>query len=328
MTYSCSIYGLGLEVNVPVAGLSGLDPSPRVDVSMTLGTLPPELHGVEESWSPHYVTDGGDERGKPWARVSKRANRHGKYYRIEYADDTVIVVEANGAAIWAQGPDAATIEDTATYLLGPVLGFLLRLRGITCLHASCVALGGKAVAFVGPAGAGKSSTAAAFARLGYPVLTEDVTPLTDLGDRFRVPPAYPRIRLWPDSVESLFGASDALPRITPAWDKRFLDLNRPDVAFKREPLELGAIYMLGERQEGSPVPLVRPLDGRAALMSLIGETYATRMLEPAMRAREFEFLGRLVEAVPIRRLNPSADIAQIAQLCETVERDFEGLQAH
>ena len=94
----------------------------------------------------------------------------------------------------------------------------------SCLHASAVAIEGRAVAIVGPSGAGKSSTAAAFARLGYPVLSDDIVALTGDGQRFHVQPAYPRVRLWPSAVTSLFGSRDALPRIVPDWEKRYLPL--------------------------------------------------------------------------------------------------------
>jgi dephospho-CoA kinase len=58
------------------------------------------------------------------------------------------------------------------------------LRGVVCLHASAVAIGDEAIALLGPAGSGKSTTAAAFAERGYSVLAEDVVTLDDRGDHF------------------------------------------------------------------------------------------------------------------------------------------------
>ena len=104
-----------------------------------------------------------------------------------------------------------TIEDMATYLLGPVLGLLLRLRGVTCLHASAVAFGETAVAFVGSEGAGKSTTAAALARRGHAILSDDIVALAEHNGSFFVHPAYPYLCLWPESVESLYGSAEALP---------------------------------------------------------------------------------------------------------------------
>src|SRR5437879_13890138 len=47
---------------------------------------------------------------------------------------------------------------------------------------------------------------------------------SDLGDQFFAEPGYPRVRLWPDAVHALYGSSTDLPRLTPTWDKRYLDL--------------------------------------------------------------------------------------------------------
>jgi hypothetical protein len=323
LTHTCSLYGLGFRVNVPIAGLQGLAAASRVDVILELGAIPAHIETAPfTDWADLFVSEGLDEGGLPAVKVS----RHGPSgcFGIRYADGTFVAVDAGGTSVWARGAPGATIEDTATYILGPVLGFLLRLRGGVCLHASAVVIDGRAVAFVGPAGAGKSSIAAGLSRRGHAVLSDDVTPLKDLGDRFEVQPAYPRIRLWPDSVASLFGAADALPRITPTWEKRFLDLNRSDSRFQAAPVELGAIYVLDARRASCAAA---PLGRRAALMALVGETSATRLLDRDMRAREFEVLGRLVERVPVRRLHPVDDIARIAELCDFVARDLERLQA-
>ena len=317
---ACSIYGLGLQVNVAIGGLRGLRAPPAIDVSMALGSLPPHLDAAAPC-EDFYVSDEIGAGGVPALRAAKLDG--GAFYRMAYDDGTRVVIDARGTGIWATAPGSATVEDTATYLLGPALGFLLRLRGVTCLHASAVAIDGKAVAFVGAAGAGKSSTAAAFARLGYPVLTDDVAALIDKGDAFAVQPAYPRLRLWPDSVAAMFGSADALPRITPGWEKRFLDLNDPVYRFQPEPLPLGALYLLVG--SGDAAARCEGVDAKAGLMALVGETYTTRLIDKSARAREFEVLGRLAATVPVRRLAAPRDLRRLGELCDAVVADFRAL---
>ena len=87
------------------------------------------------------------------------------------------------------------------------MGFLLRKRHVTSLHASCVEICGQGVAFSGDAGFGKSTTAAALALRGYPVLSEDIVPLKLQEEDIRAVPGYPRICLWPDSVANLLKLS-------------------------------------------------------------------------------------------------------------------------
>jgi len=264
-----------------------------------------------------------DEYDQPALRVSRLLGA--KYHCIAFYDGTRVVIDALGERIWVTAPETATVEDTATYLLGPVLGFLLRLRGVTCLHASAVAIAGRGVALVGPSGAGKSSTAAAFARLGYPVLAEDVVALRDHGDYFEVQPAYPRVRLWQEAVTGLFGSADALPRITHNWDKQYLDLKGPGYRFQYEALPLAAIYFLGPRDSDPALPVIQPVNPSAGLMSLVSDTFATNLLDKSMRAGEFELLGRLVGSVPLRQVNPEADMAKLPALCEAISADFRQL---
>jgi hypothetical protein len=244
----------------------------------------------------------------------------GRYYRFRYADETEFVVDNAGSEIWAAWREPLTLEDTATYLLGPVMGFVMLLRGVVCLHASAVAIGHEAIAFLGPAGSGKSTTAAAFAQRGYSVLAEDVVTLDDRDDQFLVRPAYPCIRLWPAAVKALYGSETHLPRLTPNWDKCYLDLSDN---FQREPLRLAAIYHLGERRADTKGPFVQTLDRAEGLMALVANTYATKLMDRQMRAREFELLTRVVNHVRLRRVTPHADPARITELCTQIIADFQ-----
>jgi hypothetical protein len=318
MSLTCSVYGLGLSVNVPLSGLRGLAPVSKVDVAVEVGGLPEAADEREPAADPFHISDELDETGKPLRVVSRTAAGH---YRIDYGDGTRVIVDGRGARVWARGANH-DVEDTATYLLGPVLGFVLRLRGINCLHASAVAIGGRACAFVGASGSGKSSTAAAFAANGYAVLSDDVTPVTESPGRFLAQPAYPRLRLWPESVEALFGDSDVLPAIVPGWDKRFLDLARPPFRFQSEPLPLAAIYLL----DATPgAAAIEPVATRDAVMGIVADTYATYLLDRERRAREFEFVMRLVEGVPVRRLRRGDDLCAAARTCELVAADLDSL---
>jgi hypothetical protein len=327
MHYGCSIYGLGVLANRPIPTV------PRstitsTDLRVSFGVLPDWFDSLE----PHqiettYVTDYAGACGTP-ALVFSRLHG-GKFYRFSYADKTEFVVDDAGCEIWSDWPEPLTLEDASTYLLGPVMGFVLLLRGLVCLHASAIVVDGKAIALIGPAGAGKSTTAAAFAARGFNVLAEDVVTLDDRGDSFFVRPAYPCIRLWPASAAALYGSGSALPPLTPNWDKCYLDLTRGDVLeptrFENTPRQLAALYLLGERCDDTRAPFVEPLDRSEGLMSLVANTYATKLMDKHMRAREFELLSRVLSRVPLRRVTPHSDPARLPNLCNTILSDFNAL---
>ena len=320
MHYRCSIYGLGVTANKAIPGVP-VSPVTSTDVRISFGSLPAWLHDVSTTQiETSYVADYKDECGNPLLRVFRVCD--GEYYRYRYADGTEFLLDHGATEIWADWPEPLTLEDAATYLLGPIMGFVMLLRGVVCLHASAIAIGDEAVAVLGPAGSGKSTTAAAFSERGYGVLAEDVVTLDDRGDRFLVRPAYPCIRLWPASVKALYGSESHLPKLTPNWDKCYLDLTERPEQFQRRPLPLAAIYQLAERSENAAAPFVSAVDRAEALISLVANTYATKLMDKQMRAREFELLTRVLNNVPLRRVTPHTDPARIPELCDSILNDF------
>lgn len=317
---ACRLYGLGVRADVPLAALAGLPSAGRADLRLFLESLPGWCTAIAESrWLPYGEGPSAAPAGESCVRASRLDD--GSHYRLQYADGTVFVIEAGGRALWAGSAPGATIDDTATYLLGPVMGFVLRLRGTPCLHASAVAVDGRAIVLAAHSGGGKSSTAAAFARLGFPVLTDDVAALADDGGTIRVQPAYPRVRLWPDAVEAMFGAAEALPRLTPTWSKRFLALDGADAPFQGESLPLGTIYLFEDRRAGLAAPVFEPLAPRTALLWLVGHSYVTYLLDRDMRAREFGLLARVARDAALVRVTPPDDIGRIEALCEAIAED-------
>ena len=248
-----------------------------------------------------------------------------RYLRLAYFDGTQFWLDREGTEVWATWPENLQIEDTATYLLGPVLGILLRLRGVTCLHASAVAFGDAAVAFVGSEGAGKSTTAAALAQHGHAILSDDVVALAEHDGSFFVHPAYPYLCLWPESVESLYGSPDALPQFSANYEKRFLSLGTQELRFAERPLPLAAIYILGDRRS-DPAPLVEELAPQKAFLALVANTFATNTLDSGMRAKEFEILARLAPRVPIRALCAHQDASRLPELCALLDEEAQKLR--
>jgi hypothetical protein len=237
---------------------------------------------------------------------------------MDYFDGTQFWLDPAGAELWAKWPESSSLEDAATYLLGPVLGYLLRLRGVTCLHASAVALGDGAVAFVGSEGAGKSTTAAALARRGNAVISDDIVALLERDGAFFVLPAYPYLSLWPESVNIVYGPEKTLPSFSANYDKKQLLLSENRLRFEEQPLPLGGIFLLGERSSEDAAPLVEILPAREALLELVANSYATNVLDRDMRAREFELLGRLVATIPVWRVHAHGDGSRIDRLCDVI----------
>jgi len=316
-------FGLGLASNQFIPGLVALQAIPVVDVQVWLHLLPLWLEEIpEEMQQVWYVSSYRDDRSMPVMRAWKL--RDGAYFRVLYSDRTQFIINRAGTEIWATWPDNLTLEDTATYLLGPIIGFLLRLRGVTCLHASAVAVGDKCLAIIGPSGAGKSTTAAAFAKAGFAILADDVVALLDGNTGLSVQPAYPRLRLWGESVKALYGSPDSLPLLTPNWNKRYLDSGY-GLQFRSSPLPLGGIYILGDRITSPAAPFIETVPAHTGLITLVANTYASTLIDKSMRGQEFDLLSRVVNKLPLRRVTPHADPAYLSKLCDLILEDFQKL---
>ncbi len=341
MSFSYFVFGLRLRSNLPVPGVptvasladdhAAQSLAPFADLQLSLATPPP--HTPSEALT--YVSPHLTESGEPVLRMWKADDD--SLLRLAYNDGTQFWIDRERHSIWSTWPPNLSLGNTLSYLLGPVLGLVLRLRGVTCLHASAVAFGNRCAVFVGAEGAGKSTTAAAFAKRGYPVLSDDIVALvppartpasasSSAGNGFLALSAYPHLCLWPDSVAMVQSAGEPeLPRISDGWDKRRLALGAAGTRFASGALPIGVIYLLGERSADA-APSIGPATGSPALLSLLANTYANNLLDRALRAEEFAVLDRLLAEVPVRLLRPHQDPARLGQMCDLIERDFAQLR--
>lgn len=297
--FTYSAFDLQLRSNLPIPGL--------IPTKVTASGAPLDLHlgsspvtyddGRATEEVVIYTSPYLDERGEPSLRVHRMARG---ILRLAYSNGMQFWMDEQARELWALWPEESSLEDAATYLLGPVLGLLLRIRGIVCLHASAVACDGGALVFVGPPGAGKSTTAAILAQNGHAILSDDIVALAEVAGRILVLPAFPFLCLWPDSAKMLCGAADSLPRFVESWDKRCLSHDR-GFAFETRARPLAGIFVLGERT-ANPVPCTSPLSAQTALVALLANSYGGRFLRSEMRAKEFSFLARLVTCAPVQSI--------------------------
>lgn len=315
------VFGLTVSSNVWIPGLTPTVSSSEPDIRLYLGASPAAagFHGFEAgeiSYSSRELSSSGHPLVRIW-RVSD-----GDFVRVEFDEGATFWLDRAARNVWATWELPLTLDDAISYLLGPVVGLLMRFRGIVCLHASAVSIAGRAVAFVGPEGAGKSTAAAAFAAHGKGVLSDDIVAIVERDNAFHVLPACPYIGLWPDSVQAIFGSPDAAPKFSAMWDKRRLALGGPRLAFETRVLLLSSIFLLADRRAGPPS--TDSLSPRDALFALVANSYGANALDSEGRANELALLGRLVSAVPVFRLHTPPDTARLAELCECVSRVAEG----
>lgn len=318
------VCGLNLQSDRPIPDLFPAT-FERPDVVITF-----QEHPESFQFGPQTLRYQSNElaiSGKPSVRLFEVETP--PLYQLVYADGTKFTIDREGSRVWSSWTTESTFEDTLTYLLGPVLGLLLRLHAVTCLHASAIAVDGVAIALTGPGGSGKSTAAAQFSRMGFPILADDIATLDQAGTtfnvHFNVHPGPARLRLWPSSVEHLYGHSEALPRLTPFWEKQYLDLRCADRLFQSTPLPLGGVYLLDSTENLTDGIVEIPRS--AAMVRLVRNVYANYLLDESCRQRDFVRIANVMNTVPVRRLPLRHDFARLEQTCRSILADLDQVRS-
>ncbi|MBE9213095.1 serine kinase [Plectonema cf. radiosum LEGE 06105] len=205
-------------------------------------------------------------------------------------------------------------------ILGPIFSVLLRQRGLLTIHASCVAIDGEAVAFIGHSGWGKSTLANAFYNQGYPLLTDDVMAIQVNEQSETHPitfPAYPCVKLLPDAAASLGYDFDQLAVINSDLLKRHNTLAE---RFVQKPLPIKRIYAL--EKIAAPYHQVEPLSCQNALVELVRHSRVTNLLTtPEFVSAHLHQCTQLLKKVPVYRLKRYKGLTALPDLVKLIEDD-------
>jgi len=219
-------------------------------------------------------------------------------------------------------PGAAPIE-VRNILYGTGLGLICHQRNIFPLHGSCLSLGGRAVIFSGNSGAGKSTLAAALTQRGHVMLSDDVCALEPAPEGWSVRPAFPRVKLLPQSLEILPGLkpSGVHAALQGKYHFRFEDVS----SFSQKTTPLAAIYFLERGEAGEPAALLRKT-GMDALLLVQQQVFRRRAGELLGRkAAIFAASGAIVSKVPVYVLRRAFDLKRLQETIGLLEEAHDAV---
>ena len=251
--------------------------------------------------------------------------------RLETGDGRSLVdIPGAGRFVIANGRDISVAPATGAdpsivrlFALGSAFGLVCHQRGLLVLHASAVAIGGTAIAFVADQGRGKSTLAAhCLARERTRLVADDVLAVSfDDAGRPWAQPGMPSVKLWRDALAALGRDPDGLQ---PDWlraDK--FHLPSADRLIEA-PVPLGRIYLIDDDPGAGP-GRVAPITGAAVVTTLITHTYRIELIDADGQRREhFAACARLAEAVPVARLARRRDLAQVGTTAAIALADPRG----
>lgn len=200
------------------------------------------------------------------------------------------------------------------FTLSEAIGLILFQRGYFLLHGSGLAFNGSGVVFLGQPGAGKSTTAAAFAQRGARLLSDDMVciRITETGEPWLVP-AFSQLKLWGKSVEGLRLERNDLHPIREGAPKFSW---HESVAFEETAVPLARIYVLTNEPADSsqslprsqvPVELLRYFPLPDSLLSGV-----------ALKAY-FEKSIAIAEATPVFRMQRPVDFTSLYTYIEQLK---------
>lgn len=209
-----------------------------------------------------------------------------RFICLRHGDDVVLAWPGATFRVGAERVivDARDRELASHLLLTVVWSVVMSARGTEALHGSVVERGGRAVAFLGASGAGKSTACGMLIELGCRMVTDDLVVLNGAG---AVVPGPPFLRL-PDDPWSV------LPQPADAGGKVRIAL-----PVRSNPVLLTAIVVLTPEHRARGM-----LSGLAALDAILVHSYNTAPTHPGQGRHRLEQALSLVERLPIRAEPP------------------------
>ncbi len=190
--YYYKAYGLIIESALELPEMVKADEKSKIDIKIKFGTVPEELCNAVEKGVCYQA--GKDEFLLKVRNIGKYMVTGGNEIVIEPVSDELK-------------------EEIRLFLLGSALGAMLHQRGMLVLHGSSVCINGKGVVFVGNSGVGKSTTAAAFAKKGYKIMSDDITCINIIDGIPYIIPGFPNIKLWDDAARNFGEDVETLTRV-------------------------------------------------------------------------------------------------------------------
>lgn len=320
MKFQYNLYGLHIESSLAI---SILDESFNSTTDLKVNWVNNFNDTPNENLIWEEVTNS--ELKKRKRILFYRANiEDGFYSKVCFVNDLYnisFLLGPDKKQLWIIYDKDEDINDLESYFVGPILGCVLRLMGKICIHASVININGKAILLSGDKRSGKSTTAAAFVKMGYSVLADDVAVITEKEDGFYIEPGYSKVRLRPASAAFIYpGNLESLPMVYTQRDSRYMGIanNFCDTA-----LPLGAIYLMDKNETDPKISVIQKLARQSKLINLCKNTFGSYVVTNDLRKQEFDLLGKIAREEKIRTLVIINGLEYLQAQCQAIVDDLK-----
>jgi hypothetical protein len=304
-----------IESNIPLLELNLVE-AEKADYSFYLlsGCLP-QLTELE--WKIEWLLPDGSG-----ALLSARL---GSGFVMRFANLADFVISADSREIHCYPQENIPQETIRHLFLDQVLPCLLWRRDRFVIHASAVVINGQGVSFLGKSGRGKSTLSASLSRAGYPLLTDDSLLLQKRGEEIHCVPSYSGVRLWPESVSTVFGEAVDTTPVAHYFDKKRLDAKYHEIPYVTSEVKLRKIYLLDPYQaitDKNKVTITR-LSLANFFPDFFESIYRLTIVTRDRIKEEFDLISFILGSVPVALLSFPHDYSMLPELHEMILTDLE-----
>lgn len=198
-------------------------------------------------------------------------------------------------------------------LLGIAIPLLLSERDILVFHATAVNINGNAIAFLGPEGAGKSTTSFAFIKNGYNLISDDVLGVTLNNKNMpQVISGFPMIKLWPEVIVNMGENPVSMPKIQSNIEKRFYSV---DTNFITGSVPLKMIFSIRESEINTSISDM-PL--QESTIELVKSTLHAVTFDYVQLSNNLKDCADIAKKVPIKSLEIKRSLDDLSDLVQII----------
>ncbi|GIV76711.1 MAG: hypothetical protein KatS3mg050_1105 [Litorilinea sp.] len=288
--------------------IPGDDTSPLFRVE--LGNNPPDLASPVQRLNEWYDPDGS-----VWLAFGKLAEG----YLLHFSELARFTLSADARVIRCFPEPDCPPETLRHLLLNQVIPLALAHQGQLVLHGAACAISGRAVAFLGRTGMGKSTLATRLGLAGHPVLTDDCLLLKEAEGQFQVHFSYPGVRLWPETIDALMDRHVVSMPLAHYTEKKRVLLDRGG-PLPTAPLD--RVYVLlppGDSAAGQEVT-IRPMASNEAMLEIVRHAFQLDVTDCDWLAAAFHRYASLANRVPFFFLAYPREHALLPLVQRTIER--------
>ena len=231
------------------------------------------------------------------------------------------------------------------YIQSTAIACWLELQGVPCIHANAMCHDNDAFLFIAPSRTGKSTLTTHLMQHGYQMMTDDMAALHQVQQGcYQIYPSWPKIRLWPDSAQSLIGTkvdvtpqqvnpdsanNSAVNKVTvlaqknvhAKFAKQELELDtQQGTVWRQTSAPLKAIYVLARSDNNAQQCQIEQINAsKAVILLLQNSMLANAYTNLGLELQRLQWFAALLSTVNVYKISYKSGVQYLPQVCEHIK---------